>query len=312
MPAIIRSGPMATHRFACHNPATDEEAEAGRPLRRGLRRRAATGRPSGPMCPRRQDATAQALAHTHDDRFDRRHRRGRPDAAARSRRPLLEVSDLHVHFKLGGGFSSGKTRRRPGRRRRRPRRRARRDARARRRIRLRQDDHRPGDRPAPRPDVRLDQVRRRRDRDACKGEPLRKLAPAVPDDLPGPVLEPESADDRRRDRRRAARRPRHRLGARSAGAWPRAARDRRPQRQGREPVPARVQRRPAPAHRRRAGARAQPGPRRRRRADQRARRLDPRPDPEPARAAPDASSGCRISSSRTTSQRFATSATGSR
>ena len=36
LPQLIRSGPMATHRFACHNPPTDEEAAAGRPLRPGF------------------------------------------------------------------------------------------------------------------------------------------------------------------------------------------------------------------------------------------------------------------------------------
>ena len=48
---------------------------------------------------------------------------------------------------------------------------------------------------------------------------------------------------------------------------------------------ARVLRRPAAAHRGRAGAGAQSRPHRRRRADQRARRLDPGPDHQPARAA---------------------------
>ncbi len=33
---VIGSGPDATHLLACHNPATDEEAEAGRPLRAGF------------------------------------------------------------------------------------------------------------------------------------------------------------------------------------------------------------------------------------------------------------------------------------
>jgi len=33
---VIRSGPGATHLLACHNPATDEEARVGRPLREGF------------------------------------------------------------------------------------------------------------------------------------------------------------------------------------------------------------------------------------------------------------------------------------
>jgi oligopeptide/dipeptide ABC transporter ATP-binding protein len=34
---VVASGPGATHLLACHNPATHEEAEAGRPLREGFR-----------------------------------------------------------------------------------------------------------------------------------------------------------------------------------------------------------------------------------------------------------------------------------
>ena len=34
---IATTGPAATHLFACHNPATAEEAEAGMPLRPGFR-----------------------------------------------------------------------------------------------------------------------------------------------------------------------------------------------------------------------------------------------------------------------------------
>jgi oligopeptide/dipeptide ABC transporter ATP-binding protein len=41
---VVMSGPGATHRFACHNPATHEEAVAGRPLRPGFR---PAPRPSG-------------------------------------------------------------------------------------------------------------------------------------------------------------------------------------------------------------------------------------------------------------------------
>jgi oligopeptide/dipeptide ABC transporter ATP-binding protein len=41
---VVMSGPSATHRFACHNPATHEEAVAGRPLRPGFR---PAPRPSG-------------------------------------------------------------------------------------------------------------------------------------------------------------------------------------------------------------------------------------------------------------------------
>ena len=33
---VITTGPGATHRFACHNPPTEEEAKSGRPLRDGF------------------------------------------------------------------------------------------------------------------------------------------------------------------------------------------------------------------------------------------------------------------------------------
>jgi oligopeptide/dipeptide ABC transporter ATP-binding protein len=33
---VVTTGPGATHLFACHNPPTDEEAKAGRPLREGF------------------------------------------------------------------------------------------------------------------------------------------------------------------------------------------------------------------------------------------------------------------------------------
>jgi oligopeptide transport system ATP-binding protein len=39
--AIVTAGPAATHQLACHNPATSEEAAAGRPLRPGFHAAAA-------------------------------------------------------------------------------------------------------------------------------------------------------------------------------------------------------------------------------------------------------------------------------
>ena len=33
---VVTTGPSATHRIACHNPPTAEEAAAGRPLREGF------------------------------------------------------------------------------------------------------------------------------------------------------------------------------------------------------------------------------------------------------------------------------------
>ncbi len=108
-------------------------------------------------------------------------------------------------------------------------------------------------------------------------------APRDADDLPGPVLVAEPAQDGRLDHRRAVRHPRHRVrrgqaqaaraGADGAGrAQPRAL----------QPLPARVLRRPAPAHRRRPRDRAQAEADRRRRAGLGARRLDPGADPQPA------------------------------
>jgi oligopeptide/dipeptide ABC transporter ATP-binding protein len=58
---VVRSGPGATHQFACHNPPTDSEVSAGRPLRPGFvpaPRPADHGRTVAPG----RDATAQTLA----------------------------------------------------------------------------------------------------------------------------------------------------------------------------------------------------------------------------------------------------------
>ena len=50
---IVSSGPAATHLLACHNPATEEEAEAGRPLRPGFL-------PAPPPVPIAQPAVTRA------------------------------------------------------------------------------------------------------------------------------------------------------------------------------------------------------------------------------------------------------------
>ncbi len=83
-----------------------------------------------------------------------------------------------------------------------------------------------------------------------------------------------------------------------------------PEHEGR--YPARALRRPASAGRHRAGAGGPARAARARRAGHRARRLDPGPDPQPARASSSRSSGSPTSSSRTTSPSSATSPTGSR
>ena len=70
------------------------------------------------------------------------------------------------------------------------------------------------------------------------------------------------------------------------GRRPRAARPGGARPEPHPPLPARVLRRPAAAHRHRPGARPEPRLHRLRRAGLRARRLDPVPDPQPARRPP--------------------------
>ena len=105
----------------------------------------------------------------------------------------------------------------------------------------------------------------------------------------------QPADAGQRHHRRGPARPgRHReplgrpQGPRQAGR--RLPRGGRPAARLRAPLSARVLRRPAPADRHRPGARARPGLRRLRRAGVGARRVDPEPDPEPARSTSGASS----------------------
>jgi hypothetical protein len=47
--AVVLTGQSATHRMACHNPPTREEAVAGRPLRQGFRAAPPPGGPSEAM-----------------------------------------------------------------------------------------------------------------------------------------------------------------------------------------------------------------------------------------------------------------------
>ena len=211
---------------------------------------------------------------------------------------LVEVEHLTKHFPVKQGvFARGKDvvhavedvslTVQPGR-----------DARHRRRVRLRQVDDRAADRAAARADRRHDPLRR-----PGHHAPLAARAAAAAardaDDLPGPVLVAEPAQD---------------ASARSSASRSRSTRPRRTRRRAcsellatrraqpraLQPLPARVLRRPAPADRRRARARAAAEADRLRRAGLGARRLDPGADPEPARRASRASSTSPTSSSPTT------------
>ena len=144
-------------------------------------------------------------------------------------------------------------------------------------------------------------------------QPDARHAPAHPDDLPGPVRQPQSAHTgRRRDRRALPHAP-----ARQPRPGPREGR--RPAAAGSasipaiaDALPAPVLRRPAPAHlhRPRAGARAQADRRRRgglRRSTSRSRRRS-----STCCSTCSSSSASPISSSRTTWRWSSASATGSR
>ena len=121
---------------------------------------------------------------------------------------LYEIRDLKKHFPLTSGHDLPQAGRRRARRRRRlVRRQARRDARPGGRVRLRQVDHRPPAAAAARPDQRLDQVRGRGDR-RHQAQAADRVPPRRADDLPGPVLVAEPAQDGRLDHRRAVRDPR--------------------------------------------------------------------------------------------------------
>ena len=229
--------------------------------------------------------------------------------------PLIEVRDLVKHFPLTHRADLPQPGRRRARRRRHlVRRHARRDARARRRVRLRQVDHRRG--------CCCGCSTRRRGSIKFEGEEIADVkrqaaegaAPRHADDLPGPVLVAEPAQDGRLDHRRAVRHPRDARPARaSASSAVQELMDtRRPQPRALQPLPARVLRRPAPAHRRRARARAEAEADRRRRAGLRARRLDPGAGAQPAARAPARPRADARSSSPTTSRSCATCATASR
>ena len=128
---------------------------------------------------------------------------------------------------------------------------------------------------------------RRHRRHRAQGGGAAAAPPAHADDLPGPLLQPQPAPERRRHPRRAAADPPAPQG-RQVGRRPggRAARGGRPAAGGRVPLPARVLRRPAPAHRHRPGAGRAARADHRRRAGVGARRVDPGAGRQPARGAP--------------------------
>ena len=132
-----------------------------------------------------------------------------------------------------------------------------RDLRAGRRIRLRQVDGRQDDGRPDAADHRRGRDRRRLDEQSEAGRRPPPAAPPHPDDVPGPLRQPQSALARARHRRRADPRLRHRAEratqiAAEVGELLQAG---RPRSGRRRQVSARVLRRPAPAHRDRARAR---------------------------------------------------------
>ena len=208
-----------------------------------------------------------------------RHRRPRRDE--RNRTPILEARNLTKHFPVKRGvfaktlgvvravdgvnfsIAPGQTLGLVGR------------------IGLRQDHHRQAGAAAGGADRRRPALRGAGDR-----RPGRQRPEAVPargaGGLPGSVRVAQSAHAGGRHHRGAPDHPRAPAGRRGGQAGAPGDRPGGPAGAGREPLPARVLGRPAPAHRHRAvpGALAQAG--RARRAGVRARRVDPRPDPEPA------------------------------
>ena len=136
------------------------------------------------------------------------------------------------------------------------------------------------------PTERLDQVRGPGDR-RHQAQGARRVPARRADDLPGPVLVAEPAQDGRLDHRRAVRDPQAEDGrGRAPQGGPGPDGHGRPQPRALQPLPARVLRRPAPAHRRRPRDRAAAEADRRRRAGLRARRVDPGAGPQPAARAP--------------------------
>ena len=221
--------------------------------------------------------------------------------------PVLEVDALVKHFPVRGGLFSREIGTvqavdgvsfdlAAGR-----------DAGPRRRERLREVDDRQGDPASRRSHERHDQARRRGHHAARPRRHAPAPSPAA-GDLPGSVCVARSADERGRDRRRAAFQLRHRGWRATLRAGRAAVRPRRPAAGSDAEVPARIFRRPAPASRDRAGARGRAQGDRLRRARLGARCLGAGAGHQPAHGPAGRSSACRISSSRTISRSSSTSA----
>ena len=147
---------------------------------------------------------------------------------------------------------------------------------------MRQEHDRAADRAPDGTDRRPDPVRGRGHHRTKRRRPQGAAARNA-DDLPGPVLLAEPAQERGLDHRRAVRDPRAAQGrGRAQEARAGADGQRRPQPRALQPLPARVLRRSAPADRGGARDRARAQAAGRRRTGVRARRLDPGPGSEPA------------------------------
>ena len=320
-PRSSRPGQGATHRIACHNPPTPDEAVARppgcAPVTCRRRRPAASSTSSRSYAALADGAITASTSRTDDG--DPPCRRARPEhehehcpSIPTTTRTSMTAAPVPPATATATPGPSGRRRRAaaPGRgpqglvpdhrghAPRAPRRRRacrgrghvrpppRRDARPRRRVGLRQEHDRAARSSGctSRPTGRSSSTGT--DISTVDGKELQQLRRRFQMIFQDPYASPQPADDRRQHRRRAARRPRRRDQGRAPRARPRAAVDGRAQPRLRRALPARVLGRPAAAHRRRPGARARPGPDRRRRADLRARRVDPGPGHQPPRAAP--------------------------
>ena len=189
---------------------------------------------------------------------------GRPTCGAPATGPLIEACDLAHHFDVSRPWLARVLEGQPrtpaqGRGRNQLRHPPRGDAGPGGRIGLRQVHGGPSAGRTLRPDPRGDPLRRHRARRPAGAGGDRRCPPAVPDDLPGSLRQPEPALAGEGHHRRADPRPPAGLGVvRCWRGW-RPSSPGRPGARRRRQVPARVLGRPAPADLHRAGAVEQPG-----------------------------------------------------